>query len=383
MVPEALRGRWPLGGLPWGELGAALHDVPVARALAGVGGVPLVSFVVVVTNALLLDLAYAVRAGAMPRLAARRWPLGGVVLACVVVDATRFEPEPTGELRVALLQGNDQNRDIPVASAEFVPITENHFELAESLEGNYDLIVFPESALYADPEADAILGDRVRELGAAHDAAVLVNAAVDQADDDRALNVNYLYAPDGALARVVCEAQPRAVRRVPPRAGCSTGCTSTSRSTATTNPVTLGSSSRSPATGSGTMICFESAFASVSRAYARDGAELLVLTTNNRSYRRSGNSEQHVALSQMRAAETGRPVLHASISGVSAIIDAGGRVDDRTELFRNAVLTASVTTTTGRTIYVRFGEWVVLACGLALILTALVAQLRSRKRTVP
>ena len=75
------------------------------------------------------------------------------MLACVVVDATRFEPEPTGELRVALLQGNDQNRDIPVASAEFVPITENHFELAESLEGNYDLIVFPESALYADPEA--------------------------------------------------------------------------------------------------------------------------------------------------------------------------------------------------------------------------------------
>ena len=200
VVPEALRGRWPLGGLPWGELGAALHDVPVARALAGVGGVALVSFVVVVTNALLLDLAYAVRARRACRGSrARRSALGGVVLACVVVDATRFEPDPTGELRVALLQGNDQNRDIPVASAAFVPITENHFELAESLEGNYDLIVFPESALYADPEADAILGDRVRELGAAHDAAVLVNAAVDQADDDRALNVNFLYAPDGAL----------------------------------------------------------------------------------------------------------------------------------------------------------------------------------------
>src|SRR5581483_10456362 len=59
VVVETLRGRWPLGGLPWGELGVALHDYNAARALASFGGVALVSFVVVCFDELLLDGALA------------------------------------------------------------------------------------------------------------------------------------------------------------------------------------------------------------------------------------------------------------------------------------------------------------------------------------
>ena len=67
----------------------------------------------------------------------------------------------------------------------------------------------------------------------------------------------------------------------------------------------------------------------------RNGAQAIVVSTNNRSYRRSANSAQHLALSQMSAAETGRPVLHASISGITAVIDADGSVAGTTQLFRN------------------------------------------------
>ena len=61
VVPEALRGRWPFGGLPWGDLGVALHDFPPARAVASWGGVALVSFVLVVFNAYVVELAVALR----------------------------------------------------------------------------------------------------------------------------------------------------------------------------------------------------------------------------------------------------------------------------------------------------------------------------------
>ena len=107
------------------------------------------------------------------------------------------------------------------------------------------------------------------------------------------------------------------------------------------------------------MICFESAFSEIARANVRDGADVLVVTTNNRSYRRSANSEQHVAMSQMRAAETGRPLVHSSISGSTAVIDEQGRVLSRTALFQNGVTIADVTGRTGRTLFVRFGDWVV------------------------
>ena len=59
-----------------------------------------------------------------------------------------------------------------------------------------------------------------------------------------------------------------------------------------------------------------------------------MVSTNNRSYQRSANSEQHLALGQMRAAETGRAVLQASVSGISAVIDPDGSVHDRDRAVR-------------------------------------------------
>jgi hypothetical protein len=110
---------------------------------------------------------------------------------------------------------------------------------------------------------------------------------------------------------------------------------------------------------------------------------MLVVSTNNRSYRRSGNSAQHLAISQMRAAETGRPVLQAGISGHSAVIDADGTVHDETKLFDRTVVETTVGATTGETLYVRYGEWVAAVCVLVVagaIVLVLVRRRRSRRQ---
>jgi apolipoprotein N-acyltransferase len=79
----------------------------------------------------------------------------------------------------------------------------------------------------------------------------------------------------------------------------------------------------------------------------------------------------------MRAAETGRALLQASVSGISAVIDPDGGVHDRTGLFDATVVTATVPTSTGETLYVRFGDWVVLGSAVAMVV---VAGLASRRR---
>ena len=134
--------------------------------------------------------------------------------------------------------------------------------------------------------------------------------------------------------------------------------------------------------GVGNVICFESAFAPLVRDSVRDGAEAIVVSTNNRSYRRSANSAQHLALSQMRAAAVGRPVLHASISGITAVIDADGDVRRTTELFHNEIVSGDITTVRGETPYVRFGDWVEWACLLGLA-GAVVVALARRRLTTP
>ena len=131
------------------------------------------------------------------------------------------------------------------------------------------------------------------------------------------------------------------------------------------------------------MICFESAFGPLVRDFVDRGAEVVVVSTNNRSYRRSGNSAQHIAQTQMRAAETGRPFVQASISGISAVIDADGDVRNKTELFQRTVVTDTVTTTTGETPYVRFGEWVVAVSALLLLGAAVVSRVRRPRATFP
>jgi apolipoprotein N-acyltransferase len=121
------------------------------------------------------------------------------------------------------------------------------------------------------------------------------------------------------------------------------------------------------------VICFESAFGPLVRDAVHDGAQFIVVSTNNRSYQRSANTKQHIALGQMRAAETGRPVLQASVSGITAVIDPDGSVHDTTKLFESAIVTASVRTTTGQTLYVRFGDWVVLLCAIAMVVVTVIA----------
>ena len=384
VVFEALRTRWPLGGLAWGQIGVALHGLVAGRALASWGGVPLATFVVIATNGLLVDVLRGLRSGARTQQRQLSLAIGGLIGVAVVATAAtvgRFEPHPTGHLRFALLQGNDKNRYLTQAELETDYLTRSHLALARQLRGHYDLVVFPESSLATDPEADPNLRAEITRIARQHHTAVLANAIDEQTEPGKAFNANRLYAPDGRLVGTYAkrhlvpfgEYVPwrdslsfiSALQQIPHdfTAGHRLGIETVSGHKI------------------GSVICFESAFGPLMRENAAAGAELIVVTTNNRSYRRSANTEQHVALSQMSAAAIGRPVLHASISGITAVIDADGVVHHTTQLFKNEVVTGTVTTVSGRTPYVRFGDWV--EWGSAAALVGALALGLARRRSIP
>ncbi len=367
---EALRGRWPLGGFPWADLGVALHDVPAARALAGVGGTLLVTFVIVAVNGLVLDVVLALRSHAGRAAALAGIGIAGVVVATAVSDVARFEPTTTGHLRVAMLQGDDEQ--LPLAQQTDQLLTEKHFALADRLRGHYDLIVFPESALDTDPQQDPALRARITDLAARHGAYMLVNART-PGGDDRSRNTNLMYTPGGKLQGVYSKQHLVPFGEYVPWRDQLGFLPELRQVPYDFEPGDSRTMFRVAGHPLGSVICFESAFGPLVRDYVRDGAQAIVVSTNNRSYQRSGNSEQHLALGQMRAAETGRAVLQASVSGISAVIDPDGSVHDRTKLFESAVVTASVPTSTGETLYVRFGDWVLLLSAVAVVVVTIVA----------
>jgi apolipoprotein N-acyltransferase len=380
VVFEALRSRWPLGGFSWGQVGVALHDFPVARHLASLGGVPLVSFVVVLINGLLLAMIVAWSTRGASRRRSFLVPavtLAAVVALVAVAGVVHYEPRRTGSLRFALLQGNDQDRRLTGAEIDSGYLTRKHLALAAKLKGDFDLIVFPESSVETDPEADFALKDQIVALAQKHHSSVMVNV-IDEQTPGKNFNANRLYDPDGTLQGTYAKQHLVPFGEYVPFRDALSFISALQQIPTDFDPGHETKVFNVAGKPIGTVICFESAFAPLMRDSVDKGAGAIVVTTNNRSYRTSPNSAQHLALSQMSAAAVGRPVLHASISGITGVIDAEGGVHQTTELFHNAVVTGRVTTVTGDTPYVRFGDWVEWLCLLGLLGAVVVAVMRRR-----
>lgn len=102
-------------------------------------------------------------------------------------------------------------------------------------------------------------------------------------------------------------------------------------------------------------ICYEDAFGEeIIRQLPQ--ATLLVNVSNVAWFGHSIALPQHLQISQMRALETGRPMLRATNTGMTAAIDAQGAVVRELPQFTEAVLTATVQPRLGATPFVRWGN---------------------------
>ena len=82
----------------------------------------------------------------------------------------------------------------------------------------------------------------------------------------------------------------------------------------------------------GSRFCFDAIFPEISRAYTRNGAQVLVNMTNDAWYGFSSAPFQFLRMVATRSVETGRPVARAANTGISAFVDPVGRLFDVTEV---------------------------------------------------
>ena len=102
-------------------------------------------------------------------------------------------------------------------------------------------------------------------------------------------------------------------------------------------------------------ICYEDAFGAELARWSRD-ATLLVNVTNDAWYGRSIGPWQHDQIAAMRAKETGRPMLRATNTGITSVIEADGSERVHLPWFRRGLLETHVTGATGDTPFMRFGD---------------------------
>ena len=122
-------------------------------------------------------------------------------------------------------------------------------------------------------------------------------------------------------------------------------------------------------------ICYEDAFGEEIIRQLPE-ATLLANFTNDAWWGKSTASDQHLQIAQMRSQETGRYMLRATNTGVTAIIDERGHVADSVPQFVIAVLEGRVQGRVGRTPYIFWGNWAVLALIAAGVSVPLISKRR-------
>ena len=124
-------------------------------------------------------------------------------------------------------------------------------------------------------------------------------------------------------------------------------------------------------------ICYEDIFGEELAPQVRDGATVLVNVSNIAWFGDSHALPQHLQIARMRAIELARPMLRATNTGVTAAIDARGRVLGALAPYTEDALAVTLRGTTGLTPYARAG---VLAPLALVALLALVAWRTGRSR---
>lgn len=128
------------------------------------------------------------------------------------------------------------------------------------------------------------------------------------------------------------------------------------------------------------VICYEAAYPNIVRELATD-AHIITVISNDAWFGDSLGPHQHLQITQMRAIENARPILRATQNGISALIDADGRILQKTTQFVEAELIGTLNLTTGQTPYQRlptaFVIWII-AIALSIIIILKITKNRSR-----
>ncbi len=384
VAQEWARDRVPLGGFPWGRLAFANTSSPFTP-LAALGGAPLVSFAVTLSGALLAAAVPALRARG--RRAAVACAAGAVAFGVVGYAV----PVPTGgdtaggpaSAEIAVIQGN-----VPHAGMDFLgrpmEVLKNHVAATDDLLAKVaagtmpkpQLIVWPENSSdvnpYVTPEAYAAIDGVAKRAGVP----LLVGALVDGPDSQHVLNEGIVWDPrTGPGAHYTKQHPVPFGEYVPFRSILMKYITRLQRVARDFYPGDRTGILQVGPARIGDVICFEVAYDGIVRDSVTKGGRVLVVQTNNATYERTDQPDQQFAMSRLRAVEHGRAVVIAATSGISAIIEPDGSVQQRTQLATRAELEASVPLRDGLTLADRVGaapEWALAllglgACGYALV----------------
>lgn len=131
----------------------------------------------------------------------------------------------------------------------------------------------------------------------------------------------------------------------------------------------------------GCAVCFDSIYEKVILDSVKNGAEVIVVSTNDSWFSDSAALYMHNGQSRLRAIESGRYVVRSANTGISSIIDPMGNVKEELGALERDYIISDVKLKTDRTLYSVIGNTFVYVCiAFAVSLPIVEAILKSKKK---
>jgi apolipoprotein N-acyltransferase len=365
---DLFRAYFPFGGFPWGFPSTVLltgpinsplfFEVPLYFKNFGPTGASLLlqSFTLIIALAVFLK---SKRKNYLKNYIIFSLVIFIIIISNFVISDSQYAQIESPELNIAIVQGNSpcpgaKNR----CNNERQKIYDSHLTQTQSLDGNFDLVVWPESStgFNNDPGIHSRVQNEISAEALRLDSYFLIGG-------DRPIQKKYFenygifINKDGEITGQYLKQHPvpfgeyipfrKYLEWIPPLALVPRDMIrGDSQKIFIVNDVKISS-----------VISFEGSFQRYIRNSVQDGAELVVILTNQASYGESGMSDQFILMSRANAISNGRPIVHAAITGKSAFIDHKGRVISKTELFETGILTEKIEVTQTETPYSKYGNY--------------------------
>lgn len=383
---DALRSTVPFGGFPWGRLGFAAIDTPVAPLFAYVGSAG-AAFAIALVGTVLAWATLHVRHRPAPAL-------GAVVLAGLLASVGTFLPvagPSAGDAdgaTVAAVQGDVPGEGMN-AFAERRAVLDNHVEATKEFARSVaageapqpDLVIWPENSTDIDPYSDPTVYEDIQDAVTAVGVPTLVGALTMGPAGQGIRNVGIVWDPESGPGETYAKSHLVPFGEYIPFREALTPYFSRLEMVGSDKiPGTEPGLLEMAGVTVGDLICFEVAYDGLVRALVEGAADVVVVQTNNATYMGTGQIEQQFAISRLRAIETNRYVVVAATNGVSGVIAPDGEVVTRAPVRSQEVVVEQVGFPGGVTPGVRFGGWIELVLALAGAAAAVFGVVVGRRR---
>ncbi len=365
------RDRFPLHGFPLAgtELGQAAGPLEWAVKLGGGLLLSGETTLVGVTLALVAKAVYLRAKGDSKHRSKPRSPAGrptgirlpavAVAIACALPLAGWRSPSGAGRrlspIRVAMVQGGGP---LGTRAINTDPAVVFNRQLSESavLKPPLNLVVWPEGMLQADtPFQDTAQAGQVAAL-ARRLSATVVAGVVQNLSSTKYLNEAAAWSPAGSIVATYLKNHLVPFGEYIPDRPLLSKYFNVADVPRDAIPGHSPAFMATPAAPLGVLISYEVFFGARARSGVLAGGQLLVVPTDDASYRGTQVVGQELAAARLRAVETGRWLVLVSPTGYSEVVRPDGVVERRSSLSAATVLEATVARRTGRTVFVDLGD---------------------------